>query len=445
MIHQITIYLIIFWLVVLALMVYVRPGIATTLVWSMITLESVLQQGNDFLLNNSTLINYLIAGIAAMAAFWALISGKYRKVTIPVQLWLYLSLIGLASLSYMWSISPDDTFAQLQKNLPYIIAFGFLAPMCVFDEKQLSSAITVLIYFGALVVLGVNFSESGRRGIILMVVKGNEISGNPLAAASFSGYVAFAALFSIFGEKLTSPKSLVKIAIVVACVAAMIQSGSRGQLLAFGGVAMIFFPILSRAAAKRSVILTILAAILIMGAGIIMVDQLGWSKRWDYQQLVDDQFARIDMLTFMLNQNYKAGPFYWLLGVGSSASFKFFGGYPHNTLGETLAEEGLIGFLLLCAMLVISFRQGYSMVKSHALSRRTRVNVSIIVAIFTFDLILSMKEGSLLTSSTSLLSVAMTIAWLSSKLAKTNPSVEVRRAPAPVRFPQNTAQPQRLN
>ena len=425
---QIIVPIILLVLVILCLRVFKYPGIAATLVWSMIVLESVVQQGNSFLLENATFMNFGIAAVAGGAAVWAILNRKYRKTHIPAQVLIYAALILMCALSYFWSKSPDDTLAQLTKNLPYIIAFGFLAPMCVFDEKQLDIAIKVLIYFGALIVIGINVSETGYRGILLVNEGGTKIEANPLAAASFSGYVAFACLFSIWGKKLFSPLSFLKIAIIGLCIIAMIRSGSRGQLLAFAMVAIVFFPIVAKAAAKRSTILAMLAAIGLTLFGVFMIDQLGWAKRWDYQRLLDDHMGRMELLQTLLEINLREGPIAWLFGLGSSASFKYIGGYPHNTIGETLGEEGVVGLLLLLTILYLCFRQGLVMMTSDALSMKTRVNVATLMAMFTFNCILSLKEGSLLGSAISIFSTGLTLAWLYSRLHREakRKSIQVR-------------------
>ena len=60
---QIIIYIILISLVILAAGVLGKPGIAVALAWSMIALESVLQQSNQFLVSNSSVVNFFIAGI----------------------------------------------------------------------------------------------------------------------------------------------------------------------------------------------------------------------------------------------------------------------------------------------------------------------------------------------------------------------------------------------
>ena len=279
---QIIIYIILVSLFVLALGALGRPGIAAALAWSMIALESVLQQSNQFLVSNSSFVNFFIAGLVGITIGWGIIRGKYRKLRISKQLWLYLLLISYCAISYFWSQSPTDTYDQIKLQLPYIITFCLLAPMCLINAKQLNTAITVLIYFGILIVIAINLSTIGMRGIVIDSVQGKAVEANPLAAASFSAYVGFASLFSIWGKKLWNFNSLLKLCFVGFCVTAMYSSGSRGQVIAFAGISAIFLPLIAGVAAKRSTILAIVAIGIATFAVVIFVEQTELTTRWQY-------------------------------------------------------------------------------------------------------------------------------------------------------------------
>ena len=416
-------YLILLALVVLSFRgVFKTPGIAAAMVWSMVVLESVVQQGNSFLLQNARFMNFLVGGVAAVSAVWAIMNRRYQGIPIPKQVWLYALLIGFCLVSYVWSVSPDDTAARRNSALPYIMAFGFLAPMCIFDEKQLAAAIKTTIGFGALIVLANVLSETGRRGIILDYASGKAIEANPLAAASYAAYVAIACLFSLWGKKLASPLSLVKIGIIFLCLVNMIKSGSRGQLVAFAMVSMFWLPIMNKASVKRSIVssgLAFVVATALVIAAVYMVDALGWKGRWDFQQLMDDGQARVRASFEMVEHNYRAGPMYWIIGLGTSASFAYLGTYPHNVYFETYAEEGIVGVILLGSIIYLSLRQGFSMMRSGSLSPLARENTAILMAIYTFNLMLAAKQGSLLGSSSSVFCLALTIAWMNSRMGQT--------------------------
>ena len=405
-------------LVVLSARVLGKPGITVALAWSMVALESVLQQDNEFLVYNSSAINFFIAGLVGVTIGWGGIRGKYRNLRIPKQLWLYLILIAYCTVSYFWSQSQVDTYDQLKLQLPYIITFCLLAPMCLTNAKQLNTAITVLVYFGILIVIAVNLSPIGQRGIIIDSIQGKAVEANPLATASFSAYVGFALLFSIWGKQIWNFNSLLKLCLTGLCVTAMYSSGSRGQVIAFAGISAIFLPLIAGVAAKRSTILAILTIGIATFAVVVFVEQTELTTRWQYHKMLEDQLGRFDMLKEVMKHWISAGPTAWIFGIGSSSSFKYLNIYPHIVLGETLVEEGIVGLTLLLAIISITVRQGFRLMSADNLPSKARVNIGIIFAIFTFNLILSFKQGSLLGSASSVFCFALIIGWLHSGLLK---------------------------
>ncbi|MDA7929195.1 hypothetical protein N9B54_04485, partial [Mariniblastus sp.] len=291
-----------------------------------------------------------------------------------------------------------------------------------------------------LIVIAINLSTIGLRGIIIDSVQGKAVEANPLAAASFSAYVGFASLFSIWGKKLWNFNSLLKLCFVGFCVTAMYSSGSRGQVIAFAGISAIFLPLIAGVAAKRSTILAILAISIATFAVVIFVEQTELTTRWQYQKMLEDQIGRFDMLKEVMKHWISAGPTAWIFGIGSSSSFKYLNAYPHIVLGETLAEEGIVGLTLLLAIISITIRQGFRLISTPSLPPEVRVNVGIIFAIFTFNLLLSFKQGSLLGSASTVFCFALIIGWLHSRLLKKNQK-EKRQYIASQQLPKNSLAP----
>ena len=424
-------YLIVLVLVILIVRVYKRPGIAAALVWSMIVLETILQQGSSIFVQNAKLINFAVGGVAAAGAVFAVLGKRYRGVRVPTQVWLYGFLIMFCIISVVWSVSPTATAERRNVALPYIAAFGFLAPMCVFNEKQLAAAVKTTIYFGALIVLADVLSSHGRRAIVLAYEGGRTVEANPLAAASYAGYVGIAALFSIWGKKLLNPVHLLKAGIILICLIAMVKSGSRGQLIAFSLVSTIWLPIMTKTTSRKSIAISVVAfifAVLLSLAAVYLVTEFGWTNRWGLDALARDSDGRFQSGLIMLRLNLEAGPAYWLFGLGTSASFKYLGTYPHNVYLEVIAEEGLVGTVLLWSIIIITLRQGLRMMQSDRLTVDGRLNHAILMAIFSFNLILAGKQGSLLGSSNSVFCLAMTIGWV---YARNQKLLDAKRMPYP--------------
>jgi len=106
--------------------------------------------------------------------------------------------------------------------------------------------------------------------------------------------------------------------------------------------------------------------------------------------------GRFEVVTRLLDYWVDKGPFNWLVGLGNSSSYRIVGFYPHNVPAEVLAEEGLIGFALLAAFVFsVLFRSG-KMMFSADVEIESRVNLGILMAIFCFEGILTLKQGSMI-------------------------------------------------
>ena len=93
------------------------------------------------------------------------------------------------------------------------------------------------------------------------------------------------------------------------------------------------------------------------------------------------------------------------------------GFYPHNVPVEILAEEGLLGICLYLGFcFAVLFRAG-RLIFSEYLEQDTRVNLGVLLALFCFEGILTLKQGSLLGSS-AWLGAGATIGWITIHLKR---------------------------
>ena len=143
----------------------------------------------------------------------------------------------------------------------------------------MKAAINTTIFFGALVLLGIVLSETGQRGIILQ----EQMESNPLATASYAGFVGICAMFTFYGKTQRSWVRLLKIAIVGLAVFTIVKSGSRGQLVAFVIACFVCFPIAARLTFKRSTVVAFAVAVTITVVSIYLIDRSQWSARWQLQ------------------------------------------------------------------------------------------------------------------------------------------------------------------
>jgi hypothetical protein len=142
------------------------------------------------------------------------------------------------------------------------------------------------------------------------------------------------------------------------------------------------------------------------------------SVRWSSESMRNSQFGRFSMAAQMIGETYDAGAFAWLFGIGNSASFKFFNTYPHVVPGEIIAEEGIVGFVLFMGCVLTAVMPGLRVLRLKTCTRMTRVNLGAMMSLFTFQLILSFKQGSML-GSVGLFSMALCIGLVAERILAT--------------------------
>jgi len=395
--------------IILALRCTKRPGIALALVWSMFGLEQILQVNFPIFLQYSWAINVGV-GFAALIAVLGVLSKTNLKVNPPKQMIFFGLLMGLCCLSLAWCPDYDTSFDELKKNFPLIVTFCLLAPLCVYRTEELQTAVNVMVCFGALVIFAMLFVKFGNRGFVVDYVGRKAVEANSLAASQFAGYVGICAVFSIYsgGKNNNTIAVIFKVCVTLVAMYLIIRSSSRGQLIAFIATCFFWLPIAAKMAAKRSTILALIFSFGVIAAGILTVGGQ-FSARWEIQHIESARDGRlqrnVDLIWIYLNE----GPLAWMFGLGSSASFEVVGGYPHNVPVETLTEEGLFGFALLTLIIGYTFKDALSTMRMQLKKEASdRINSSIVLALFTYDFMLSMKQGTLL-GSVPMFSFAITV------------------------------------
>ena len=419
----ILVYIIIAVVAVMALQILHRPGYALAVCWSMLALESVLQQGNRFLLQRSSFVNIAVAALAGLAATWIILNGRLKSVRIPTNLILYAGLMALAGMSIIWSLDPAYSRIEINRALPYVITLCVIMPLCGHNETQLRHAVNATMFFGALVLVAVVLAERSRRGIYLTTIGGVEQQANPLANATYAGIVTICALFSIYRYRTNVFWLIPKILIAALGLFAIVKSGSRGQLIALVATCFVWLPITARVAAKRSTIIALVLGFVVVASSIMLIDESHWSSRWQWDRFVADRDGRIDMATGMLEAYWDKGGITLLTGLGNSSAYQIVGFYPHNVPVEVLTEEGLVGFALLMTIMVVPLLQCLRAMGSEKLSPDIRVDLGILAAIASFQAITSVKQGSLWGSAqlfAAFIILGWYLSWLKSR--KDSPS-----------------------
>ena len=393
----------IFFILVLASLAYLvfrarnNTGIALALIWSTYTLEQFLQFSHRIFIAYGSLVNIATVLIVLGSLVYSLSVGRMKNIVLTRSHYLWMALFGWTALSATWGIyrGADDILIQA---IPYLGGFVLLGPFCAQNDKQVSKAIMATIFFGGLVMTGMLFCSFGNRALSLGFAGGKEIEGNPLAVATYGGYVTTCALFSIFHSRGNVMLLALKLAIAMLGLYMIVRTGSRGQLVAVVVACAIWLPITSGISFKLSNVFLLLLAVGVFIAGVSFVGEVGLTRRWEAESLARDSDSRFGAAWFMIDKLMDAGPGSWLVGLGSSASYKYLNTYPHFVPAEVLVEEGIVGFGLFTAFLLMVTRDGWKVLSSKETPMQTRINIGCLLSLFTFQFGLCLKQGSLIGS-----------------------------------------------
>jgi hypothetical protein len=297
--------------------------------------------------------------------------------------------------------------AQWVSQAPYVLVVALFAPLLLSNTPDVKRICDWTVMIGTtLCALALLFGHWGARGLL---VNGDltATETDPLAIAGLGGTICVAAVLAFPGAPWRK-KLLYALAVPVG-LAVILRSGSRGQLVATGLALLVGWPLVS---ARRSlwtwVALAVIALVLDL-VGAWLFQQLGVdSYRWTGAQSQEDITGRLAMASALL-QHAIAHPASLVFGLGNSSSFYYMGIYPHIAALEVLGEEGLIGATIYLCM-VASTLQSILKIKAsngeHADSA-ARYALGVLTALLVFEFVLTLKQGTLLSSTYAIAYAAM--------------------------------------
>lgn len=365
-------------------------------------LEQWAQSKHEFFFSYRALTNYLTGATLVLALGVKLLRGDSILQGYPAVGKLTLSLFGVALLSLFWTVYPEASFEQWARHWPYVVAFVILSPLLLTHTKDLRIGFMTTLLFGTIILLLLMIDTQwvGRQIVLSRgVMVGTVISryGNPLAVASLAGYVALIALLLNFSG-VSRFWQIARWGIVALGLAVSIRSGSRGQLFALLVAAIAFLPMSRRITNIKGFIATACGVGIMLFVASWTFEAFSEGERWRRDSMVGAyQSGRVQQSLILL-EYWLSRPAYWLLGLGNSASFDpgIIGLYPHVVLVEVLAEEGVVGFVLLWLVVILSFRSLFHLYRYLQADPHQRGLLAALGALFLFEVILSFKQGSLL-------------------------------------------------
>ena len=382
----------------------------------MFGIEQFFQTQSAIFLDRSQLVNLSVGLVAALAvAQW--LGKNLRKFKFDKIQVVCIILILFSQLSQLWTIAPE-AFARYYSRspMPYYVLYFLVAPILTQDKDGIRNGVRTTLYIGVpLMFLIVFFVEWGGRGILLArpVIENGKLRPftPPLALASLASHVAITCV-------VLKPKQFIWKAIHLAGFAAasyvVYRTQSRGQLIALAAVVLIFYPIANQASRSKELIVTMFG-FAILGITLFIVFSaldLGTVNRWNEDSIRRGAEGRFEMVTRLLTQWSESGSLYIFFGLGSAAGWATSGFAVHNFPAEMLGELGLVGFSIYLYITIATLRNSYRIIRKLQHYPDMRREAVVLIAMYIFTNLLSLKSISLFSSAPLMFYFAITISQI---------------------------------
>jgi uncharacterized membrane protein (Fun14 family) len=407
-----------------------RPAIGIAAVLCLFGLKQWGQSTTQILSDYRQFTNFAVGLIALLGVAIAARKRSCVFCSLPPTAALIAVLYFYAFVTIAWSPDQPTSLDQWVIQGPYIITIALIAPLLFTDLDDVRIGFMWTAIAGATIcILALVFGNWGLRGLVLYGLDArqeNEV--NALAISSMAGTV-----FLIAGLSLSRPNRkfmrLLALAFIPVALAVVLRSGSRGQLIAGVVGLLVGLPIAYRLRNAKSLI-----ALLLIG-GVVL--SLGWwatslvhvdVDRWSDTRTSADVFGRLENAVILLRAA-SSHPFTLVFGLGNSSAFPILGIYPHVAGLEVLGEEGFVGAVIYLAIIYCTVRSVIRITGQPDLSDSRRNALAVLAGLFVFELVLSWKQGSLL-SSYYVFAYAITLARMEAPVgvAKSRPVAELVNA-----------------
>jgi hypothetical protein len=395
-----------------AIAITIRPINIVALAISVYVFEQWAQANSAYFVGHSRFINFGFGILALYALACVVLRGRNPLNPVTPAMWALLALFSYAAISCLWSLDKSLSFFLFKYHLPYVVTFVGIVPLIIQDRDDLRHAFMITLGFGSLVgillLAGTHVHAWGRTvevaaGTAVIARTGKALTRlSPLAVAEMGGQLMIVAVLMNF-RGMGRVWQLLRWAVVPLGLIMIYRSGSRGQLIA-AILTLVMFIAFSRGTKQiTSWIAAGASTLLVLGFAMwTFVGFASGNSRWQLDRM-QDQFTstRMEYSFRLLDFWAESPPIHWLFGLGSSASYdgRIIGEYCHVTVVEVLAELGFVGFVILMTFAFLMCRdivRLYLMTKDSDVDRGVAIVIS---ALFVFGVILSFKQGSLLTNT----------------------------------------------
>lgn len=378
-----------------------KPAVGLAAALCMFVIEQWGQTKVAFVASHASLTNYLFGCIVLFGVVNQFLRyGGVRPVTGPVHLCVILLYLYSAA-SLLWTPAYAAAFEEWDHNLPYAVLLLVLAPILVRNIEDARDGLYATQAVGALLaVCFALFVEYGFRSVESEIETAEAVR-LPGALAELGGYLF---IISCLLARRTPFSLVFSLGVMVLGGLLVMQSGTRGQLLSMILCAGTFFVVARSTSARQRNLLLIFGGTLSVLAAYFAFTELSQffystqNSRWTVEGVESAYGGRMVMAGALLEAYWSAGPLAILFGLGTSASFSpdIVGFYPHVVPVEILGELGLVGAALFLVIVWRTVSLTLKIFDTQDPRSDDRRITTVVAALFAFELLLAMKEGSLL-------------------------------------------------
>lgn len=378
-----------------------KPAFSLGAILCMFALEQWGAAKIGVIATHSSLSNYVSFAIVAFGLSIKVYRGhRLRILNGPIHILVAL-LFAYSAATVLWTPALAVAIEEWRAQLPYVLLTVVVVPLLVQNADDASDGLSGTLAAGAILTLCLTFLvDWGYRSIVSDIGAGTAIR-LPLAIAQLGAYMFVLAVMFMRWRGLSW---LLAIGLLAVSVLLVIKTGSRGQLIAMVATSLLLAPMSRGKSLLHSYMPVLIFAGLSMAAlwyaapGLLSPME---DDRFAASRAVEDYEGRLDSARALFDAYLSSGILGLLFGLGSSASFspEVVGFYPHIVPIEILCELGIVGASLFLGVLgltirsVLRYMRTLAVVDSDGGGRRV---VASLAALFICELLLSMKEGSLL-------------------------------------------------
>lgn len=387
-----------------------RPTWALALLVVQYPLEQLLQSYIVFFVQRNEIFNLLIGALAIISlSLKVLRQPGALQASLNTASMLCLLYYTLAAVSVLWSPTQQTAVDILRPGLSYLFIFVVLAPLLVNSLEEVREFLVVTLVLSAIIALLVLTNPNGDfvRGRFALRLGGIGLKeSNPLAMSDLGAFLLLAAATLNLTRRSTM-LLLFRIGGGIVGTGLLIAASSRGQVLAAGLVAAVFYPVSVQVRNLgqfflRLALLGALAGMLVLGASLFSKQAQGTEKRWNTAELSAASEVRLENMRVLLVE-WGRRPAAWPLGLGTGGFAAFeqtsHEPYVHNMIVESLGEFGLLGFGIFMGILATTWRSALSLLRMCWNDPDTRAIAATLVALNAFQFLISNKQGSVWVST----------------------------------------------